>query len=978
MTARLLSPAKGALLFASLCVGLIYFASTRDIVQAELAWGRGDYRQAKALSQRVLKFDPTSDRALAVAGSSSLALRDPEAAQSFLKRVTQQDSHLFGVAQRDLGRLAIHAGDVLRAEKCLRNSIAATPGDAVAWDQWIFLLMLEGRSWEAHEAVAKRLQSSIINSNYLLVFANPELGFQQAAESAQQALKIMPQESLPRLALAQQAWRDRQFTAALKQLEPVVVQHPDVVDAQILLAKLLVETGQWNEFEHACERMPSTTQTHPEIWVTRGLAAAHHEQIESAARCYWESWRLNPNGLRANYLLSQSLAALHQVESSQAFAKRAQQLSSLSLTIASQSEKLNLAALPALVNELESLGRLGEAAGWCEVALREPSRPPQWARETLARLSPILMCRSSLTVPTLDPAQHIDLSRFPLPRRVTNSPDASPAPAVPFQARISFQDDADAVGLKFQYDNGASTGDWESMIEMNGGGVAVLDYDGDHWPDVYFTQGGRLPPATFDGKATDQFFRNRGDPNAADSPLAFENVTTAAGLTDIGYGQGVTVGDFDNDGFPDLYVGNVGRNQMLHNNGDGTFSDVTAVSGTQAGGWTSSAVMADFNQDGLPDLYVVTYLGGETIFKPCNKRVRPRCSPLQYPAEPDRFYLNLGNGQFQEMAATSGLNAEEGRGLGVIAADFDGSQRLSLFVGNDMTANFFFQNRTESSKVPQFEERAMLAGLAYDHQGLAKACMGVAADDYNHDGRLDLFVTNFYRQTNDLFRQEMDGSFQDQSSSAGLAEPGFEMLGWGTQFLDADLDGNADLILTNGHVHDPMSATIPYPMPAQFFRNGGNAHFVEVPAHELGPFFERPRHGRALAKLDWNRDGRADVCISHLNEPAALLANRTDTPAHFLALRLVAVNSARDAIGTRVRVFAGNQSTTLQLTAGDGFQASNERRLTCGLGANPVVDRIEILWPSGEKQQVGPLEGDREWVLVEQRTPVAVSGFRAH
>ena len=248
--------------------------------------------------------------------------------------------------------------------------------------------------------------------------------------------------------------------------------------------------------------------------------------------------------------------------------------------------------------------------------------------------------------------------------------------------------------------------------------------------------------------------------------------------------------------------------------------------------------------------------------------------------------------------------------------------------------------------------------------------MGVAAGNYNNDGRLDLFVTNFYRQSNDLYVQQPDGTFQDRSREARLFDPSFLQLGWGTQFLDADLDGHLDLIVTNGHVHVPIDPAVPYDMPAQFFHNRGDGTFAEVAGETLGEFFQAKRSGRSLVRLDWNRDGRDDVCISHLNQPVALLTNRTEQTGHYLGLRLVSVNSARDAIGTTVMVSIGNQTWTQQLTAGDGFHASNERRLVFGLGAHLTADSIEVLWPSGTRQRFQHMALDHEWILVEHRLPV--------
>jgi tetratricopeptide (TPR) repeat protein len=950
-------------------------AVSSRIVQAELALGRGDVRSAIVLAVEELRTHPNSDRALMIAGSASLAMQDFGSAMGYFGQVSANDKRLSARSQRERGQIALNSGHMVLAEELLRKSLLTAPGDSTTLDQLIYLLTLEGRGWEAREMIFDRLRSGAVSVNYLVIAARPDRSLEISTQYSGRCLVVAPDEPLPQLALAQKAWRDNNAPLARELVERVLEKHPELIEAHALLCRVIVETGTSEEFQAVCDRLPETAQGHPEIWSSRGIWAENQGQTEAAARCYWESLQLNPNLPNANYRLSQTLVKLGKPDVAVPFAERAQQLAKLSLEMTSLSNGVDLQTLPEIISQLESLGRDWEAAGWCQMTFPKSGPQPAWAKQAQARLCSRLFASTSYTTPAQDPSRHIDLSHFALPiLRNVRHPTAPSLPGSPSKAKIAFQDDASLAGLVFTYQNGASQGNLESMLEMNGGGVAVLDYDGDHWPDVFFTQGGALPPAPFDPAQSDQIFRNRGGTSAGNpATLPFQNVTRAAGIQDVGYGQGVTVGDFDNDGFPDLYVGNIGVNQLYRNQGDGTFLDVTSGSQTPGGGWTSSCVLADFNLDGLPDLYAVTYLGGDGPFTPCNKNVRPRCAPLNYPAEPDRFYLNLGDGRFQDLTEKHGLSASNGRGLGVVAADFDGSRRLSLFVANDMSANFYFHNQTSSPETIQFEEQALLSGLAFDQLGQSKACMGIAAGDYNQDERLDLFVTNFYRQANDLYVQSSDGTFRDRSRESKLFDPSFLVLGWGTQFLDGDLDGHPDLIVANGHVHDPVDPQIPYAMPAQFFHNLGNGMFAELPAEQLGEFFERRLLGRSLARIDWNRDGLDDVCLSNLNEPAALLTNRTDQPGRFLSFRLVAVDTARDAIGAKVRISIGQHVWTQQLTAGDGFQASNERRLVFGLGSQQTVESIEVLWPSGLIQAIGSLSSNREWLLVEKQVPIDVS-----
>ncbi|MFO0872287.1 MAG: CRTAC1 family protein, partial [Pirellulales bacterium] len=619
--------------------------------------------------------------------------------------------------------------------------------------------------------------------------------------------------------------------------------------------------------------------------------------------------------------------------------------------------------LQTVAQELEHLGRDWEAAAWYR-ALLGFRAPPPWAEPEFTRLAAQLISIPALTRPEVCPTSQFDYSTFPLPEFAEASSSRRSAAESPVDpSPIRFENVAASAGIDFTFYNGYDPQAGRAyMFEFNGGGVAVLDYDHDGWPDLYFTQGARWPIRPADTTYRDRLYRNLGNGQFAD-------VTDAAGLGDTGYSCGAAVGDLDNDGWPDLYVGNIGPNRLYRNRGDGTFEDVTEASGTAGDQWTSSAVLADLNDDGLPDLYVTNYLAGPEVYEQvCVDQGRPvQCGPTLFRGEQDRLYVNLGDGRFADATETSGIVVPDGKGLGVLVADFDHSGKLGIFVANDTTANFFFRNvGGPAGRPPVFREDAMLSGVAFDEHGKAQACMGIAAGDADGDGRLDMFVTNFYREPNALYVQQPDGGFIDQIRPAGMYEASFWTMGWGTQFLDADHDGWLDLILVNGHVNDFRSGGTPYQMPAQGFRNLGGGKFAELPASNLGPYFSQPYLGRALAVLDWNRDGRDDCCATHIDAPPALLENRTELARHYLAVRLVGTTGERDAIGTRLELAVGNRTWYRQLTAGDGFQASNERRIVFGLGeVPPATTELRVTWRGGRQDVFKDLPLDAEVILVE-------------
>lgn len=379
--------------------------------------------------------------------------------------------------------------------------------------------------------------------------------------------------------------------------------------------------------------------------------------------------------------------------------------------------------------------------------------------------------------------------------------------------------------------------------------------------------------------------------------------------------------------------------------------------------------MADFNGDSLPDIHAVNYLEGNDLFKRVCKDgsgAVHSCLPQQFPAAEDQLLLNLGDGRFADVTAESGIVASDGKGLGVVAADFTGDGSLSLFVANDTTANFFFRSTTSSNDArPRFQEDALIRGLAFSGEGQAQACMGIACGDADGDGLLDLFVTNYYDEWNTLYRQQPGGWFVDATRQARLSEPSYKMLGFGTQFLDADLDGQLDLAVANGHVDDFSSRGIPYQMPPQFFQNMGRGAFRELPAKNLGPYFARPCLGRAMATLDADRDGRPDLIVTHLDQPAALLVNSTPLTGNSLTLSLHGVTSARDAIGATVTVTVAGDKIVRQLTAGDGYFASNERKLVIGVGAALVVEELRIRWPSGMTTTLHDVPSKHALIIIE-------------
>ncbi len=684
--------------------------------------------------------------------------------------------------------------------------------------------------------------------------------------------------------------------------------------------------------------------------------------------------RRDPNHERGTYQLAQLLIARGDAQRAEPFLARSRLLSDYFDTVKVAYLATNVNAILKAARGAERLENLWEASAWYR-GLQAKGALTAEATAGLDRILPRLQgLEITRTAPAGNPGAGVDLTEFPL-LRSTVAPSAQAASnSTGTRTAVSFSDQATATGLRFQYFNGVPPGRTERhMYEFSGGGAAVLDYDRDGWPDVYLPQGSPWPRNLQQQEYRDRLFRHHGS--------GYVDITEASGIRESGFSQGATVGDFNNDGFPDLYVTNIGFNCFFRNNGDGTFTDITAETGTAGDdAWSTSSVLVDLNQDGWPDLYCVNYLAGDDLYErvcpDAEGRVRS-CSPRHFPAAQDQFWTNLGDGRFEETTETSGIVVPDGKGLGIVAADFEGSGRLSLFVANDAVPNFLFVNQeTEPGARPRFAELALESGLALNVDGRPQACMGVACGDADDDGQLDLFVTNFFDEYNTFYRQVGTRLFEDATRAAGLFDTSLKKVGFGTQFIDGELDGRLDLILVNGDVDDFRDLGRDYAMRPQYLQNRGEFKFTELTEPTLGPYFQQKQLGRGMARLDWNRDGKEDVVISNLDVPAALLTNTTEQPGHFLTLRVCGVTSSRDAIGTTITAHVGGRRLVRQLTAGDGYLASNERMLSLGLGPATLVERVEIRWPSGLRQEFKNLAADTEWLCIEhanQLQPLAPS-----
>jgi hypothetical protein len=534
----------------------------------------------------------------------------------------------------------------------------------------------------------------------------------------------------------------------------------------------------------------------------------------------------------------------------------------------------------------------------------------------------------------------------------------------PPEGPIRFEEIATKAGLKYvtATDSTENKNQPQTMVA----GVALFDYDGDGYLDVYVVGGAAIPSLQKESPVYwNRLFHNNRDGT-------FTDVTEKAGLSGAGYGSGVAVGDYDNDGWPDLFLANVTGNQLFHNNGDGTFTDVTAkagVGGAMLDGkkmWSVGAGWFDYNNDGLLDLFVVNYCKWEVNRDPycrIKEGVRGFCHPRYYAPLHNTLYRNNGDGTFTDVSEETGIAQQFGKGMSVSFADYDGDGYLDAFVANDTTQNFLFHNL----KGKKFEEVALVAGVGYALDGIARSGMGADFRDVNNDGLPDIWHTAVEHEGFPLFMNAGKGEFDDQTLASGLGKTN-DMSGWGNGVADFDNDGWKDLFVARSNVMDNINEQNParrYEEPNSVFRNVGKGKFVDVSA-TAGPDFQLEAAHRGVAFGDLDNDGRMDMVVSVLNGPLKYFHNISENKNHWILLKLVGTKSNRMGLGAQIHIVAEDGiSQWNEATTAVGYASSSDPRVHFGLGSNAKIKEMEIRWPSGIKQVLKDVQVDRVMTIEE-------------
>ncbi len=506
--------------------------------------------------------------------------------------------------------------------------------------------------------------------------------------------------------------------------------------------------------------------------------------------------------------------------------------------------------------------------------------------------------------------------------------------------------------------------------EVFGPGVCVADFDGDGFQDIYFVNGRDLYDRGIVTK--NALYHNNGDGT-------FTDVTDSAGVPATGYGLGCVWGDYDNDGFPDLYVTQFGRNVLYHNNGNGTFTDVTdkaGVAGVASGTmFHGGATFFDYDHDGRLDLYV----GGYVTFDKDSPRycdfldVRTNCPPSAYKGSPAILYHNNGNGTFTDVTFAAGIYQPEGKNMSVAAVDYDDDGWPDIFVANDGMNAYLYHNERNGT----FTEVGLLVGMALTGRGKTMAAMCMSLGDYDNDGRLDLYISDFQKSSDHVWHNDGKGFFTEVSDQVGITIPTYNVLSFGGGFFDYDNDGWLDLFIANGHVYaevEQSAQKASYKQINSLFHNDGKGKFAEV-TRSSGDGFQTSYVGRGAAFADFDNDGNVDVIVANNGDPPLLLHSGGGTGNHFVNFKLVGTESNRDAMGARVRIHAGGSSQMREIYGGGSYLSQSDLRANFGLGKATRVETVEVSWPSGQKQTFKDVEADKFYLIEEGKNPLGLQHF---
>ena len=920
----------------------------------------GDFESALPLLQQLLLIDPSDVAVLFQMGLMHAGCGELPEAIDCLAGIPE-DHPEAGIPA--LGQAADWCVQLKQFDKAIdryERILAWDPDLTLARRQLAYLLNRKGRRHEAAVHVRELCKAGDVRQDELqslIVLSDAML-----SEPTQVAAGEIDYTPIGESGSARRLFTERRYAEAASVLRESVANGSVPPSIVALYGRAAAEAQDDVAFKWWFGKTDDAVREYAEYWSAIGTYLASERKFAAATRAFLESLDRDPTDFITMNRLLQTLKMQGKSDDYAKWEERWKAMHEILLDSnkISDARGPNIKGIEDLASRLNAIDRRLEAVVWKSLEAYYRNAPSEALKHWNSERQKMVADKSGF------PDQSVricglSLDTYPLPDiQLDESEEASSIDgnlAETIASPAAFRNIADEVGLQHAFMLAPEKIEAGfAMYHQAGGGVAVLDFDRDGFADLYFAQGASAPPefVSSDGNV---LFRN------LDSKFA--DVTKSASVADRRYTMGCTAGDWNQDGFSDLITANIGTNYLWINNGDGTFTQSPLEGSDSLERMPASVAMADLNADNLPDIFEVNYIQDSTIGRLPEKDlagvVVEAVGPADFEACSDRIGLNDGKGNVA-FRKISGSGAGLHKGLGIVIADLDGRPGNDIFVGNDKSANQLWIRDPLDGK---WSDIAVVNGIALSSGGAGTASMGIACGDFDKNAMLDLHIANFQNESVCLYLNRGD-FFQDRASQYRLGVPTRSVLGFGSQALDYDNNGRVDIAVANGHIDNYQTMSGPFRQMAQLFCNLG-PRFELVPVADDTGYWTQAHLGRAMAKLDFDHDGKTDLVVTHLREASALLKNETEDAGHCLQLELVGSTTERDAIGARVQIDYGDDVSTEFLIAGDGYLCRNEAMLAFGLGSVSQVDRLTIDWPNGTRQVFRDLEADHRWLVVEDQ-----------
>lgn len=931
------------------------------IADADQLAQQGDSATAASKLKGLLVADPDDVEVLFMLANLEAAAGDLSGAVDLLDAIPNDHPEAGIPALGQSAQWCVELERYDEAQRRYREVLSSIPDAAPALRQLAYLLNRQGRRHEAADYVQElcklgNVRQDELHSLIVLSHAMHDDPSEVASDDNEEA-RYPP---IGTSGVARKLFTDGKFVEAAAQIHDLVDRGDAPPEVVALYGRAVVEAQDDDRFQWWLSKTDDRTQEFADYWAAVGTYLISQRRFEEATRALLEAVDRDYSDLNSAGRLVQTLSTLGREEASQIWFDRWDKINETVKVNnrVSKTKTPDPSDIEHLAGLLEELHRPLEALMWKSIAgiYRgvDSSKLAQWnAQRKQIVTSQTGFPKQFQRLCGFDPAEfampelHIQGS-VSLPKRREASP------SIPLIVP-EFLNVASRVGMDHAYQvAGRPQAFGFAIYQTWGGAVVALDYDRDGWCDLFLTQGGAEPP-TFIGQQSDQLYRQ--------SKGKLFDVTSPSGTENLRYALGATAGDWNQDGFPDLVVSCIGADLMWINNGDGTFTQLPSLAPPNWNRVPSSLAMADLTGDSLPDIFSTSYVDDPSMIALPKRNgqgeVLGAMAPLQFEPGADRLFENDARGNANVRTFTT--EPKDVRlGLGIVVTDFNDKPGNEAFVGNDVCPDHLW---VQDRSTGDWSDIGPAAGCAFGIRGSKTATMGIAASDFDGSGTIDLHITNFQDRNASLFLNLGD-AFLERNVQYGLAADSQAVLGFGTQAIDYDNDGDRDIVVTNGHIEKSLTIDAPFEQPAQLFCNlGGRFQLMEV--QDPSRYWAAQHLGRGLARLDFNRDGKSDFVITHLGERTALMINETNTTNHWLQLVLVGVTAERDAIGAKVQIrFDGKQATDWVI-AGDGYFCRNEAVVSFGLGESDTVEEVAVTWPSGAQQRIENVAADQRMLIVE-------------